>query len=116
MQTKSFSGVGDLLENNWLSPRFAYHSVFTFDCSNFIRTRWVKKVSSSLVSGDCNCFNGRSDFDLEISGGRTFSTRLVVCKDSIPVAGVSMSVTDGVCCFGAEVFSRGHASLSGRQM
>ena len=76
----------------------------------------MKKVSSSLVSGACNCFNGRSDFDLKISGGRTFSTRLVICKDSVPVAGVSMSVTDGVCCFGVEVFSSGHASLSGRQI
>ena len=45
-----------------------------------------------------------------------FSTRLVVCKDSVPVAGVSMSVTDGVCCIGVEVSSSGHASLSGRQM
>ena len=36
--------------------------------------------------------------------------------DSVPVAGVSMSVTEGVCFFGVEVFSSGHASLSGRQM
>ena len=75
----------------------------------------MKYVSSSLVSGACNCFNGRSGFGLE-SGGRTFSTRLVVCKDSVPVAGVSMSVTEGVCFFGVEVFSSGYASLSGRQM
>ena len=66
-------------------------------------------VSSSLVSGACNCFNGRSGFGLE-SGGRTFSTRLVVCKDSVPVADVRMSVTDGVCCFGVEVSSSDHAS------
>ena len=87
----------------------------SFDCSSFIRTKWVKYISSSLVSRACSCFNGRSGFDPE-SGGRAFCTGLLVFEDSVPMVGVSVSVDDGVCCSGVEVCSSGRVSLSGRQL